>query len=155
MIDLTIISRVRFTGTRTKREPCLKFLECIRTVCWRHGGLVYLQLRHNELDGVSNHRRLNYLLNRLSRRRSKKTSKLHVTGLCEGYSPETGEFPAQRASNVENVSTWWRHHVVWDILPKCIGLTVYELKTEMWKKSIPHQNEITMPKTVISWFKWS
>ena len=23
----------------------------------------------------------------------------------------TGEFPAQRASNVENVSIWWRHHV--------------------------------------------
>ena len=26
-----------------------------------------------------------------------KTSKLHVTGLCEGNSPVTGEFPAQRA----------------------------------------------------------
>ena len=23
----------------------------------------------------------------------------------------TGEFPAQRASNAENVSIWWRHHV--------------------------------------------
>ena len=34
----------------------------------------------------------------------KKTSKLHVTGLCEGNSPVTGEFPAQRASNTENVS---------------------------------------------------
>ena len=22
----------------------------------------------------------------------------------------TGEFPAQRASNAENVSIWWRHH---------------------------------------------
>ena len=30
-----------------------------------------------------------------SRRRSTKTSKLHVTGLCEGISPGTGEFPAQ------------------------------------------------------------
>ena len=27
-------------------------------------------------------------------------------------SPETGEFPAQMASNAENVSIWWRHHVV-------------------------------------------
>ena len=27
-----------------------------------------------------------------------------VTGLCEGNSPVTGEFPAQRASNAENVS---------------------------------------------------
>ena len=36
--------------------------------------------------------------------RSKKTSKLRVTGLCAGNSPGTGEFPAQMASNAENVS---------------------------------------------------
>ena len=30
-----------------------------------------------------------------------KISKLHVTGLCAGISPVTGEFPAQRASNAE------------------------------------------------------
>ena len=35
------------------------------------------------------------LLNRPFRRRSKKTSKLRVTGLCVGNSPVTGEFPAQ------------------------------------------------------------
>ena len=40
----------------------------------------------------------------------KKTSKLRVTGLCEGNSLVTGAFPAQRASNKENVSVWWRHH---------------------------------------------
>ena len=45
-----------------------------------------------------------------SRRRSKKASKSRVTGLCEGNSPVTGEFPAQRASNAENVSIWLRHH---------------------------------------------
>ena len=45
-----------------------------------------------------------------SGRKSKKTSKLRVTGLCEGNSPVTGEFPAQRASYAENVSIWWRHH---------------------------------------------
>ena len=45
-----------------------------------------------------------------SRRRSKKTSKLRVTGFCAGKSPETGEFPAKRASNAEIVSIWWRHH---------------------------------------------
>ena len=31
--------------------------------------------------------------------------------LCGGNSPVTGEFPAQRASNVENFFIWWRHHV--------------------------------------------
>ena len=43
-------------------------------------------------------------------RRSKKTSKPRVPGLCVGNSPVTGEFPTQRASNAENVSIWWRHH---------------------------------------------
>ena len=45
-----------------------------------------------------------------SRRRSKKTSKLHVTGLCEGNSSVNGKFPAQRVSDTEKVSRWWRHH---------------------------------------------
>ena len=43
-----------------------------------------LQWRHKELDGVGNHRRLYCLLNRLFRLKSKKTSKLRLTGLCEG-----------------------------------------------------------------------
>ena len=43
-------------------------------------------------------------------RKSKKPSKLRVTGLCAGNSLVTGEFSAQRASNAENVSIWWRHH---------------------------------------------
>ena len=70
-----------------------------------------LQWRHNGHNGVSNHRRLDCLLNCLFRRRSKKTSKLRVTGLCERNSPVIGEFPSQRASNAENVSIWW--------LPSC------------------------------------
>ena len=40
-----------------------------------------------------------------------KASKLRDTDLCSGNSPVTGEFPEQRASNVQNVSIWWRHHV--------------------------------------------
>ena len=65
----------------------------------------------NEHDGVSNHQPHGCLLNRLFRRRLKKTSKLRVTGFCVGNSPGTGEFPAQRASYTENVPIWWRHHV--------------------------------------------
>ena len=74
-----------------------------------------LQWRHNEQDDVSNHQPHDCLLKCLFRRISKKTSKLRVTGLFEGNSPGTGEFPAQRASNAENVSIWWRHH---DLLSK-------------------------------------
>ena len=66
-------------------------------------------------DSVSNHQHHDCSLNLLFRRRSKKTSKLRVTGLCAGNSPGTGEFPAQMASNAENVSIWWCHHEVnWD-----------------------------------------
>ena len=72
--------------------------------------LLTLQWRHNEHDGISGHQRLSCLLNRLFRRRSKKTSKLCVTGLYVGNSPVTGEFHAPRASNAENVSNWWHHH---------------------------------------------
>ena len=63
------------------------------------------------LRDFSSRRSSGGLLNRLFRRRSKKTSKLRVTGLCEENSPVTGEFPAQRASNAQNVSIWWRHYV--------------------------------------------
>ena len=70
-----------------------------------------LQWRHNEHGGVSNHQPHDCLLNRLFRRRSNKTSKLRVTGLCVGNSPVTSEFPAQMASNAANVSIWWHYHV--------------------------------------------
>ena len=50
----------------------------------------------------------------------KESTKLRVTGLWAANSPVTskfpaqkasGEFPAPRASNAENISIWWRHHV--------------------------------------------
>ena len=51
-----------------------------------------LQVRHNERDGVSKHWRLDCLHNCLFSCRSKKTSKLRITGLCEGNPPVTGGF---------------------------------------------------------------
>ena len=76
---------------------------------WRYCSLALnhrntLRWRHNGHDSVSNHQPHDCLLNRLFRRRSKKTSKLRATGLCAGNSRGTGEFPAQMASNAENVS---------------------------------------------------
>ena len=69
-----------------------------------------LQWRHNGCDGISNHQPHNCLLKCLLRCRSKKTSKLYITGLCEGNSPVTVEFPEQMASNAEDVSIWWCHY---------------------------------------------
>ena len=105
----------------TVNTPCLaltrvecglvSILEKSERVKMRLNGRYFpLEWRHNAHDGVSNHQPHDCLLSRLFRRRSKKISKLRVTGLCEGNSPVTGEFPAQRASNAENDSIWWRHH---------------------------------------------
>ena len=78
---------------------------------YRQTGLISLRWCHNGRDSVSNHQPQDCLLNRLFRRRSKKTSKLRITGLCAGNSPGTGEFPAQMASYAEIVCIRWRHHV--------------------------------------------
>ena len=86
-----------------------------------------LQWSHNERDGISNHLSHDCLLNRLFTRRSKKTSKFHVTGLCEGNSEVTGEFPAQRASNEENVAILWHHgsSIVEDLHLFCTNLLIW------------------------------
>ena len=57
----------------------------VYTLVWCHYNT--LQWRHNDHDGVSNHQPHGCLLNRLFRRKSKKTSKLRATGLCVGNSP--------------------------------------------------------------------
>ena len=99
-------------------DPCTAISGTTESARPRPVGDFALRWRHNERDSVSNHQPYECLLNRLFTRRSKKISKLHVTGLCTGNSPETGEFPAQRASNAEFFSIWWRHHglprpVIW------------------------------------------
>ena len=86
-----------------------------------------LQWCHNGRDGVSNHQPHDWLLNRLFRSRSKKTSKLRVTGLCAGNSPATGEFPAQRDSDAENVSIWWRHHDIENTCQDSIWTITWQL----------------------------
>ena len=71
-----------------------------------------LRWRRNGHYSVSNHQPHHCLLNRLFGCRSKKTSKLRVTGLCAENSPGTDEFPAQKASNAQTDSIWWRHHAL-------------------------------------------
>ena len=77
-----------------------------------------------------------------SRRRSNKTSKLRVTGLCAGNSPVTSEFPTQRASNAENVSIWWRHHVELryrtDGIYMCICIYVFMCVCVMCHTPLPY-----------------
>ena len=122
-----------------------------------------LHWRHNGRTGVSNHLPNDCLLNRVFRHRSKKTSKLRVTGLCEGNSPGTGEFPAQMAGNAENVSIWWRHRVCkyqachpivkWTtsgkILPYCYYRMQFLVGVGNWG-DIGHPNNRCLNKTLTS-----
>ena len=56
-----------------------------------------------------------------SRRRSLKISKLRVTGVWAGNSPVK-----QRASNAENVSIWWRHHIsIASYAKNLLQITIY------------------------------
>ena len=68
---------------------------------------VPLQWCHNELDGVSNRRRLDSLLSSLFRRRSK------------GNPPVIDGFPSQRTSNAENDFIWWRHNEIMTLPFQC------------------------------------
>ena len=104
-----------------------------------------LQWRHNGHDGVWNHQPHDCLLNRLFRRKWKKTSKLRVTGLCARNSPVTGEFPAQMASYAEKVSIWWRLHVEW--WPRC--LTPKSVTRPQWVET-PGRTIISMSSVVVS-----
>ena len=96
--EYTIIILIIQQQTLAKWTPQGHGIEANYTAMCRKITVWSLQWRHKERYGVSNHRRLDCLQNRLFRRRSKKTSKLRVT-------------PAQGTSNSKNVSIWWRLHV--------------------------------------------
>ena len=82
--------------------------QCEETMCYSriHCSDVMINAMVSIITGVS------IVYSTVCSGRSKKISKLRVTGLCEGDSPVTGEFSAQRASKGENVSIWWRHHAI-------------------------------------------
>ena len=78
-----------------------------------------LRWRHNGHDCVWNHQPPDFLLNRLLRCRSKKTSKLRVTGLCAGNSPGPVNSPHKwlvmlKIMTSSCLSRWWHHHAVQD-----------------------------------------
>ena len=99
-----------------------------------------LQWRHNERDGVSNHQRHHCLLTRLFRHRSKIPSKLGVTGLCVGNLPVNREFPAQRASNAENVflfddviMMWLYHQIMFCMGQLCDSVMILYPFSHHWE----------------------
>ena len=69
-----------------------------------------LQWRHNDHYGVSNHQPHDCLLNHLFRRRSKKTSKLCITGLCVGNPPGPVNSPHKGLVMRKIIPFLWCHH---------------------------------------------
>ena len=112
MFNITIIVRLCLIHGMPLSQNSPAILVLCRFVMTRLNLDASLKWRHNGSDGVSNYQHHARLLNRLFSRISKKASKLRVTGLFAGNSPVTDEFPAQMASNTENVSISWRHHVL-------------------------------------------
>ena len=111
-----------------------------------------LQWRHNEYDAVSNHRCVGGCFNPLVRAGSKKTSKLRLSGLCEGNSPVTGEFPSQRASNAEKwfhlmpSSCFWNFSIQNKVQPK----NSYGFITAIKQPGVNFTTEVTWIRTWIS-----
>ena len=65
----------------------------------------------------------------------KKTSKLRVTGLREGSSPVTDEFPEQTACDEGNVSIWWRCHgggQCYVVITTCVG-KLFHMEASHWQ----------------------
>ena len=91
-----------------------------------------LQWRHDGIDGVSNHKPHDCLLNRLFRRGSQKTSKLCVTGLCDGNSPATNHDDAIQ----------WKH------LPRHLPFVNSPHKGPVTRKMFPFDNVIMIGRPV-------
>ena len=92
-----------------------------------------LHWRHNEHYGVSNHQPHSCLLNRLFRRRSKKTSKFRVTGLCVGNSPGQVNSPhkgpvTRKMFPFDDVIMYYRSSDINVVVSLCNSLIKYEKK---------------------------
>ena len=96
--DHLLIWKYLYISRLDRGFACQKCVTRCTTLCMHRvhhqcssnrGNFFALRWCHNGRDSVSNHRPHGCLLNRLFRRRSKKTSKLRRTGLCAGNSPGT------------------------------------------------------------------
>ena len=96
---------------------------------------IALQWRHNEHDGVSNHQPYDCLLNRLFIRRWKKTSKLRVTGLCEGCIPRH-KGPVTRKMFPFD-----------DVIMKHEYVSAFSIISPHWKYAVNKINHNRLPQT--------
>ena len=103
------------TGTRTDKQYMLGIVSLCRVARFNLHALLS---------------KLHYMPRRWSpcntfiRLRSTKRTKLRIISLCKGNSLVTCEFLAQRYSNAENVSIWWRHHESQSICHHSVSFSV-------------------------------
>ena len=111
---------------------------CLCTHIWKT-----LQWSHNEHHGASNHRCIDCLLSFLFRHRSKKTSKLCVTGLCEGNSPDKGPVTRKMFPSDDGIMTdangGWNKTRIFTLCTRytrhLIAWTVYMINLKILKAS--------------------
>ena len=90
-------------------------------VVLRHYSDVIMSMKASQITGVS----IVYsiICSDVDQRKHQRSA---LMALCVGNSPVTGEFPAQRTSNAEQASIWWRHHgtmKVWTKWQVCFVIT--------------------------------
>ena len=103
-------------------------------------GLWSLQWRHNIRDSVSNHQPHDCLLNRLFRRRSKKTSKLRASGLCAGNSPHKCAVTRKRFP-FDDVTMWILHWMLSTNKIISHGRVIFSNTTVSTYEKIAHGHE--------------
>ena len=111
-----------------------------------------LQWRHNGRDSVSNHQPHDCLLRRRLFRHNENIKAPRHWPFFAVNSPVTGEFPAQMASNEENVSIWWRV-----IMPREKNWPATEKK---WRLTVKLSSRVTSGVTrgllyIVRDFYWS
>ena len=118
-----------------------------------------LQWHHNEHDGISNHQRLDGLFNRLFRRRSKKISKLRITGLWGGELTGDQWIPLTKGQLCENFLHLMTSSSIFLITCITVILTLclrwFDNEVEYGKYSVSDKNQTReLGLVLISRLKW-
>ena len=100
-----------------RQFDAIPLFKSILAYCWINRWEIFnafwikqLLWRHNEHDSVANHQPRGCIRDRLFSRRSKKTSKLRVTGLCVGNSRTKGQF---RGKCFHLMTSSWYYNLRW------------------------------------------
>ena len=129
-------SQINYTCfARTSEHMPIRLLQCFLSSFPETTAILLRWYHYNDVImstmWVSNHQPPPLFIQPFIQAHIKNPSKLYVTGLCDGNSPVNAEFPAQRASNTENVSIWRRHHVL--VLMTCLELFLSPSHKKYWK----------------------